>query len=67
MKTWKTAEVVELSIKETADGLFPAMYEGILGDCLCGNDNNHGPITGHTCQQETETGKENNQTPDTLS
>ena len=47
MKTWKNAEVVELNIAETANGLFPAMYEGIFGDCLCGNDDNHGPLTGH--------------------
>lgn len=47
MKKWNAAEVVELNINETANGLFPAMYEGIFGDCLCGNDSNHGPITGH--------------------
>lgn len=51
MKKWIAAEVVELNINATANGLFPAMYEGIFGDCLCGNDNNHGPITGHQCSQ----------------
>ncbi len=52
MKIWNAPEMVELNINETADGLFPAMYEGIFGDCLCGNDANHGPLTGHNCQQE---------------
>ena len=47
MKKWNAPEVTVLSINETADGLFPAMYEGIFGDCLCGNDANHGPLTGH--------------------
>ena len=67
MKKWNAPEVAELNINETADGLFPATYEGILGDCLCGNDNNHGPITGHTPSGETGTGKDDNQTPDPLS
>lgn len=30
MKTWKTAEVVELSIKETANGFFDVDWEGPL-------------------------------------
>lgn len=47
MKKWNTPEVAELNINETADGLFPALYEGIFGDCLCGNDADHGPLTGH--------------------
>ncbi|MBE5947827.1 MAG: hypothetical protein E7261_02235 [Lachnospiraceae bacterium] len=47
MKKWENPMVAELNINETADGLFPAMYEGIFGDCLCGNDDNHGPLTGH--------------------
>ena len=41
MKTWKTAEVVELSIKETASGKYPAGYEGKYGDCICDNEENH--------------------------
>lgn len=61
MKKWNTPEVAELNISETANGLFPAMYEGVLGDCLCGNDANHGPLTGH------EDGKDDSSTPDTLS
>lgn len=62
MKKWNTPEVAELNINETADGLFPAMYEGIFGDCLCGNDANHGPLTGH------QNGKDDNSsTPNTLS
>lgn len=56
MKTWKNAEVVELNIAETANGLYPAMYEGIFGDCLCGNDANHGPLTGHNTSQENNNG-----------
>ena len=47
MKNWNAPEITELNLSETADGLFPAMYEGIFGDCLCGNDANHGPLTGH--------------------
>ena len=61
MKKWNAPEVAELNINETADGLFPAMYEGFFGDCLCGNDATHGPICGHN----TETGKDQSQTPDT--
>lgn len=64
MKNWNAPEMVELNINETADGLFPAMYEGIFGDCLCGNDANHGPLTGHNCPQD---GKDESSTPDTLS
>ncbi len=68
MKKWNAPEVAELNINETADGLFPAMYEGLAGNCLCGNDAPHGPICGHNSpSNETETGKENNQTPDELS
>ena len=37
MRKWNTPEVTELNINETANGLFPAAYEGILGDCICGN------------------------------
>ena len=62
MKIWNAPEMVELNINETADGLFPAMYEGIFGDCLCGNDANHGPLTGHQGE-----GKNESSTPDTLS
>lgn len=61
MKTWKNAELVELNIAETANGLYPAMYEGIFGDCLCGNDANHGPLTGHN----TNTTENNNGTGST--
>ncbi len=63
MKIWNAPEMVELNINETADGMFPAMYEGLFGDCLCGNDANHGPLTGHECQD----GKNDSSTPDTLS
>lgn len=64
MKKWSAPEVTELNISETANGLFPAMYEGFFGDCLCGNDNNHGPITGHNCNTENEngSGKDNSST-----
>ena len=65
MKMWNAPEMVELNINETADGLFPAMYEGIFGDCLCGNDANHGPLCGHNCPEEE--GKTDSSTPDTLS
>lgn len=63
MKKWNAPEVAELNINETADGLFPAMYEGIFGDCLCGNDDNHGPLTGHNCpNQPEEDGKDSSST-----
>ena len=61
MKKWNAPEMVELNINETANGLFPAMYEGIFGDCLCGNDSNHGPICGHDGKDNTPS------TPDVLS
>ncbi len=64
MKKWNAPVVTELNINETANGLFPAMYEGFFGDCLCGNDANHGPLCGHECNNnpETETGKDNSST-----
>lgn len=64
MKKWNAAEVVELNINETANGLFPALYEGIFGDCLCGNDANHGPLD--HCPNEEE-GKDNSSTTESLS
>ena len=65
MKKWNAPEMVELNINETANGLFPALYEGIFGDCICGNDANHGPLCGHDCPED---GKDNTpSTPDTLS
>ena len=65
MKKWNAPEVAELNINETANGLFPAMYEGIFGDCLCGNDANHGPLTGHECNNNPETGKDDSSTDNT--
>ncbi len=65
MKKWNAPEMVELNINETANGLFPALYEGIFGDCLCGNDANHGPLCGHDCPND---GKDNDEsTGNTLS
>lgn len=62
MKTWKTAEVVELSIKETASGLFPAGYEGVFGDCICDNEEDHFMIS-----DDHVFNKDKNDTPNTLS
>ncbi len=38
MKKWNTPAVAELSIEETANGLFPALYEGFFGDNILNND-----------------------------
>ncbi|MBR6535669.1 MAG: hypothetical protein IKT67_00550 [Lachnospiraceae bacterium] len=62
MKKWNAPEVAELNINETADGWFPALYEGITGDCLCGNDTPHGVCGPHG---EEETGKNEQVTPET--
>ena len=59
MKKWNAPEVAELNINETADGWFPALYEGITGDCLCGNDTPHGVCGPHG----EETGKNEQETP----
>lgn len=61
MRKWNTPEVTELNINETANGLFPAAYEGIFGDCICGNDAPHGPICGHNCSED---GKNDSSTTD---
>lgn len=60
MKNWNAAEIVELNITETANGIFPALFESCLTDNIldCGK----GPET-----NENENNKGENNTPDTLS
>lgn len=67
MKKWNAAEVVELNINETANGVFPALYEGIFGDCICGNDANHGPLTGHQCPNHEDGKSDDSSTTESLS
>ena len=66
MKTWKTAEVVELSIKETAHGQWDSYVEfsvngtGWNNDLFDGKDSDGDGNPG-------KTGSDNDSTPDTLS
>lgn len=54
MKKWNAPEVTELSINETANGIFPALFESCLTDNIldCGNK---GPETNENENNKGET------------
>lgn len=45
MKKWNTPAVAELSIQETANGLFPALFESCLTDNILDQGNGKGEDT----------------------
>ena len=55
MKTWNAAEIVELNITETANGLFPAIYEGVFGDNILDGNHSEDCGKGETPKDENET------------